>query len=370
MSKRAVYSVTVGGRSVTAALDPFLISIKVSDKAGATSDTAELSLDDTDGRIILPKVGEKVEIALGWAGEGAVTIFRGTIDDVSGEGSRSGRTISVSAKGVDTGEKSKAKSPKQKHFDGKTLGSIMKEAGQEGGISNVTVHPELANIQIDYEAMQDESFIAFGERIARDFGATFKVSQDRAVLVPRNSGQTASGQTLPTITAAWGLNMHAYKLSPILGRSRFKKVKARYYDQKEGRYKEIEVETKIEGAEAEHTEKTTEASETKARNKAKAGSKDSERESGGGSVTIEGNISAQPEGLCIVSGARPGFDGEYRIETVDHEYSRSSGFVTKLSLKRPDKDAGKDKRTGGRSSKPTTSSAVASSGFASPTQRA
>ncbi len=358
MSKRAVYSVTVGGKAITAALDPFLISIKVSDKAGTTSDTAELSLDDTDGRIILPKVGEKIEIALGWEVEGAATIFRGTIDDVSGEGSRSGRTISVSAKGVDTGEKSKAKEPKQKHFDNKKLGEVLKEAGSEAGISDVKVHPDLEGIQLDYESMQDESFIAFGERIARDFGATFKISQGRAILVPRNSGQTASGQPLPTVTAAWGLNLHSYRLSPILGRSRFKKVKARYYDAKEGKYKEIEVETKIDGAEAEHTEKTTEANETKARNKAKAGSKDSERESGCGSVTIEGNISAQPEGLCIVSGARPGFDGEYRIDAVDHEYSRSSGFVTKLTLKRPDKDAGKDKRSGGKSSKATTSSAT------------
>jgi len=53
---------------------------------------------------------------------------------------------------------------------------------------------------------------------------------------------------------------------------------------------------------------------------------------------------AQPEGTCIVAGVRPGIDGAYKIEGVDHTLSRSAGFETKLELKHPDGAAGSDSR--------------------------
>ncbi len=54
---------------------------------------------------------------------------------------------------------------------------------------------------------------------------------------------------------------------------------------------------------------------------------------GEGSVTIEGDTTAIPDGLCIVTGARAGIDGPWRIETVTHSYLRGGGFVTTLDLK-------------------------------------
>jgi hypothetical protein len=59
---------------------------------------------------------------------------------------------------------------------------------------------------------------------------------------------------------------------------------------------------------------------------------------------IEGNTAAIPDGLCIVSGTRPGVDGAYRIEAVTHTLSRAGGFVTALDHRQPRSGAGTDPR--------------------------
>ena len=65
MSKRAQFMVMVAGTNITSTLMPVLISLTVSDKVGTHSDTANLEIDDTEGRIILPAIGAPVIVALG-----------------------------------------------------------------------------------------------------------------------------------------------------------------------------------------------------------------------------------------------------------------------------------------------------------------
>jgi hypothetical protein len=60
---------------------------------------------------------------------------------------------------------------------------------------------------------------------------------------------------------------------------------------------------------------------------------------------IEGDPAAIPDGLCIITGTRPGVDGAYRIEAVTHTLTRAGGFVTTLELKQPQQGAGTDART-------------------------
>ena len=68
------------------------------------------------------------------------------------------------------------------------------------------------------------------------------------------------------------------------------------------------------------------------------------RDAGEGTVVIEGNTAAVPDGLCTVSGTRPNVDGSYRIEAVTHTLTRAGGFVTTLELKQPQLGAGTNAR--------------------------
>jgi len=89
--------------------------------------------------------------------------------------------------------------------------------------------------------------------------------------------------------------------------------------------------------------------EAQAKQKAGAEGKRSDREKGGGSVSILGDPNAEPEALCNISGIRPGIDGSYRIAAVTHNLSKGGGFTTELDLKQPQNGAGVDKRGSSRS---------------------
>ncbi len=337
---KAIYSIIVGGQDITQNLSPVLISLSVTDKAGVSSDSASIEIDDTGGRIVLPSHGSLVLISLGWEGQGMGRVFEGTVDDIRASGSRSGRTLSISAKGMDT--RGKAKQGQRRHFDDTTIGDAMKKAGSFAGLT-VSVDGSLASIRRPYIALDDESFVAFGERIAKEVGGTFKIVGKRAILAKRNGGQAASGGALPAVTAAWGVNLHDYDIAPILGRPVEKQALSRWYDMRKADWKSKTADTGTEGGQTVKPGRFPEPDEDRAGEQTKADAAESDRKSGEGSVTIEGNIAAQPEGTCVVSGCRPGVDGTYRIDTVNHEYSRG-GFTTSLELRQPKGEAGKDSR--------------------------
>jgi phage protein D len=58
-------------------------------------------------------------------------------------------------------------------------------------------------------------------------------------------------------------------------------------------------------------------------------------------------VEAQAEGTLVLSGARPGIDGSYRIVSVTHKETRSGGATTSLELKQPTGGAGNDGRKAG-----------------------
>lgn len=341
MARKAIAEIWIAGVNVTDRMSPLLISLSVSDKAGASSDSASIELDDTDGRAILPG-GEDapISIKLGWEGEGVAEVFRGSVSDPRARGGRGGRTLSISAKGMDT--RGKAKQGQRRHFDDETIEKALQETGREAGIT-VSVDPAFASITRKYIGLDDESFVAFGERIAREVGGTFKIVGDRAILAKRNGGTNPAGAALATVEAIWGENLHDYDIAPMLGRPVEKEVEARWYDPRAAEYKTAKAETGTEGAKTTKAARYIEADEDRANEQARSDATESDRKSGEGTVTIEGNIGAQPEGSCAVAKCRPGIDGTYRIEGVTHDYSRS-GWITRLELGQPKGEAGKDKR--------------------------
>lgn len=333
MKHQGVCVVFIEGVSVMLTLRSVLQSVTVSDRAGTSSDTATILIDDRNGMIAFPRHNAKVAIFMGFRGGGISLVFTGTVDEVRSSGGRGGTNIEVSAKGLDTS--GKVKEPQQRNFDDMTVEDILKAAGEPAGITDIRVDPDLASIVRDYEHMDDESFVAFGERLAKEIGGTFKVRNDAAVMAKKNSGRTPAGVPLPPIIATRGENLHTWDIAPYIGRVRYKQIRVRFYDRKKAKHDEVVVDTGVEGSTAVAVGRFEAKDKKAAEEKANALKAESERGSGVGSISIEGNAGAQPEATCIVIGTRIGVDGAYVTDGVDQKYSRGTGFVTKLSLAHP-----------------------------------
>ena len=341
---KTVCVIRVGGRDVSSAVLPRLLNLSVADKAGTSSDTVSMDIDDTDGIVLLPEEGVEITVDLG-DDDGIYRVFEGTLDEVRWKFARSGGSVlSISGKGFDT--KGKAKEPKQKHWDDKSLKDVFTDSAKAAGIESVIVDPALGEIKRPYWAQQTESFIHFAERIARENGATFKVVGKRAILAKRNGGTSATGQALPSMQATKGINLISCDIAPVLGRPRYREVKTRHYDRKTATWKTEDVEVQDEDTDAVFTRRNSAGDADEAKAASNSAKDDIEREKGGGSITINGSAIPQPEATVTLSGARPGIDGVYRIDTVTQTFDRSSGWTTRLDVKQPQGGAGTDGRKG------------------------
>lgn len=338
------HRVFVEGRDISPLIFPRLQRLSVRDASGQAADTAEVELDDRGGDMALPKVGRAIEIRMGDR-LGRTLSFAGVVDAVRCRGDRSGgRILAISAKGADV--LGRAKQLQERHFDNLPMGEALRQAAQAAGITEVRVDPDLAQVTRPYLAMESESFLAFGQRLAREVGGTFKVVGSSALLVKRNGGTNASGSPLEPLPVTAGDNLFAWDITPVLSRPRHARATARHYDPDKARLEQSSVDLDEDRTDAELFVRYPAADADSAHDQASASAAEIERSSGVGTVTIDGDLRATPGALCLVRGVRPGIDGDYRIDAVEHAIDRSAGMTTRIDLGHPQGAAGTDNRRG------------------------
>ncbi|WP_336488274.1 phage late control D family protein [Methylobacterium nigriterrae] len=336
------WTVTIDGINATSRMNPFVMELEVQDHAGTTSDTARITLAD-DGRIIMPRKGAMMHVSI--MGE---LVFTGKTESsrfsfAKGDGGR----LILSAKGFDA----EAGAKEGRHFakEDATLGDYAQDFAKRAGLT-IKVDPDLAKIKRAWWGPEGRSFLHEMQRLAREHGATFKIQGDKAVLAKRGKGSTPSGQSLPTIYATNPGNLLNVDIEPFEAREVFRDVRVSGFDRKTAKFFEEKVD--IEGgsgggASAVLRGKRADKDDAKARGEGRK--TEAERDKGGGTVEIDIEPRARAEGTCILSGARAGVDGTYRIESVTHTLrpGDSGGATTKLELKQPSDNTGKDSRKAG-----------------------
>lgn len=336
------FRIEIGGNDVTSRWNKTLESISVTRAARETSDTCDIQLADPDGSTVMPKTGDDIVISLGHSEDDIGQVFEGYVDGVRSKGDKnSGRKISISGSSVDN--KSKVKAAGLRTAENMTFKEVAQEWGKKSDLDEVIVAGGLADEKRVFWIMQHESFQSWGRRTAREIGASFKIIRKRGFFAPLNEGISATGKALTTIVAEWGANLLSWDVTPVIGRPQYGKAVGRHYDLVKAKW--IEVEASISGAEVdvEFRSALGSANEENATQKTKSDGKDSEREKGGGTVSIIGDYAAEPEAPLSLRGARDGADGTYTIDSLTHT-ANESGFVTDNQVRLPKDGAGKDTR--------------------------
>ena len=326
------WQVIVDGVNVTRKLRPYLISVSVTDQDGEASDSCQLTLDDSGGQLKLPRTRRLVQVVA----DGAL-LFKGMVDGVRSTGNKpGGRLLQVTAKGFDT--EGKVKEPLRLHRDDTTLQSFLSAAAQHAGLSGIKVHQDLASIARDYWAADTESFLQLGQRLAREFNATFKIRGDVAVLVPR--GRDAG---LPAVRAVYGENLISWSVAPVLGRPKRRGSRTLFFDRAAGRYQTVDLDIDADAdARTQTRAAVADRSQAQAVNEGRSG--EVKRQSGEGSLDMIFTPAAQAEAPLVLIGTRPGVDGTYVIRSVRHGFDCNGGSSTSPQIRRPEEGAGKDER--------------------------
>lgn len=80
------FNIWAQGNLITGLIKQRLISLRITDEAGITSDSVEICLDDRDSLIEMPSSGSKLQVHLGYIETGLVSMGLYIVDEVTLEG--------------------------------------------------------------------------------------------------------------------------------------------------------------------------------------------------------------------------------------------------------------------------------------------
>lgn len=326
---KPVFSIMANGRDITSRLGDRLISLKMIDVAGWRSDEASFTLDMRDGKLPVPPLGALLNVELGY--EDVPGPLKGTFKVDALEVSGFPAKLEIIARATDLLGQMKA--PQSQTWHQRTIGSIVAEIAEKTNLIPA-VSNELKDVLIPHIDQTAESFMHFLTRLARDYGAIFKVKDEKLVFVTAGTGISANGIALPAVGIR-RRDILDYRYSGT-GRNRFAGVKARWRNVPLNR--DVVELAGIEGEDKAVKELTFPfPTQGEARAAAEAALRKLQRREEKLELTVIGNPKARAMFPLAVTGLGLPVDGDdWLIQRADHSYSRS-GYITRLTCEKKNK---------------------------------
>lgn len=314
---------------ITAKVRPRLLSLTLTEKRGDEADQLEITLDDTDGRLEMPKAGAVLQLQLGWAKGRDVEaglIDKGAfkVDEVEHSGPPD--QVRITARSADfTGE---LKSRREKSWHDTTLGAVVREVASRSGLQ-ARIAPTLAAIALKTVVQSRESDMALLRRLGREHDAVATVKRGALIFSPVGAGTSPSGKPLAEITLRRrDGDRHSYRL---VKREDAGGVTASWHDRKQAKKRSVTIGT----ANGAKKLSRTYASEAQARAAAKAASGRATRQAATFDYSLAlGRADLMPEQKVMLRGFKSEIDAvPWLIGEVAHTLS-DRGYITAVKLER------------------------------------
>lgn len=322
------FKVTLDGTDLTSVIEPRLQSLSISECRQDEADTLDITLDDHDGLLAIPRRGALLSVSIGW--EGAALVNKGTftVDEIEHSGAPDVITIRARSASMtkNMGER------QEKSWHGKTLESIVSTIASKHKLKPI-IGAALGKITIAHIDQTHESDMSFLNRLSKRYDAVMTVKDSRLLFVPIGEARSASGQEFKVIalTRRSG-DQHRYHVAE---RENYAGVKAHWHDNTDGKRKSV-----IIGGENQHNIKVLPEvypNEPAAKAAATAEMNRTQRSQATMAFTLAlGRPDILPEFPVTLTGFKPQIDDTaWLVKRARHSISEG-GFTTSLELEMRD----------------------------------
>lgn len=322
MDWKPAFAIHVDGQDITAPMAARLVSLSLSDEAGVTSDSVEITLADHIGlaRLAVPRTGAVLSVALGY-GFALKDMGLYTVEEVEMEGPPNQMRIRGAA--LITGGVTSLTAQRSRSWpEGTTIADLVATIAGEHGL-DPAVSDSLARVALPHLDQIDESDINLLTRVAHDHDAIAKPGGGKLVFALRGESLTVSGQPMPVV-ALTPAQVSSWRVQ-IKTRATAGTVVAVWRDQQAAG--DVE-ETAGEGEPLRRLRERFASAEA-ARAAARAEWTRASRAGTQLSLSLPGNADLVAEGRVQLTGFRPGVDGNWLVTGVEHQLD-SGGYRCRL----------------------------------------
>lgn len=314
---------------ITDKVRPRLLSLSLTEKRGEEADSLDIELDDSDGKLEMPRKGQLIRLQLGWARGADVPVGlvdKGsfTVDEV--EWQQAPDRIRLTARSADLTAAFRIR--REKGHRATTLGAIARAVAAAHGLTP-RIAPELASIAVPMLEQHQVSDMALLRRLGREHDAVATVKAQTLILAPIGRGRAVSGTALPplTIRPADGAG-GSYR---EVDRTAEAGVEARWHDADDATRKTVSVGT---GSGKPHRIRKVFHSEADARAAAEAAHRKAKRAQAEFSFTLAlGRPDLYPERPVTLSGFKAPIDAQrWLISELTHSLDGRGGLGTSIKL--------------------------------------
>ena len=292
--------------------------LTITDEAGEKSDSLELTLDDQDQTLEIPRKKARFKV---WIGPESALVEMGefVLDHTSTTGFPAKMTLFATASPF----KSSFTRAKERSWYQNTVGQIVGTIAGEQGLKTA-IDSELVGEKID-QIDQTQSDMHLLRWLSKKYDATFKIQTGHLVFVKK--GRSASG-FLPRAKVSDNILDNWTHETPPSGE--YTGVRAYYIDENSER-KEVTEGSDEKIFEIKFNKKNEEEARNAARNKLREIDRGSAVLRFGLTVSDRLNPAELTSGQTIsVSGIREGVDSDWLIKKITHTFSTDGSFTSRL----------------------------------------